>query len=414
MSFHSDVRRSSEISFCGTGAPGCAPPTQTAGNQIPASRLTILLAIALILAAPNARAQDEANPKQMDISEITEDLHGTRETALVRAAKVAGPGIVSIGAERTAYVRRGPFGNENMFPFFFEPFPSYEKYREKTPYLGSGIVADDEGHVVTNYHVIRGAERIFVTLACGTEREAELIDYDAIGDLAVLRIDPESTTPAPLGDSDDVRPGEWVLAIGNPYGIALGDPCPTITAGVVSARNRFFRTTGESPHLYEGMIQTDAAINPGNSGGALVNALGEVIGVNTFIFSQSGGSVGIGFAIPVNKAKRMLEEIRQYGMLRPTRIDFEVINVTAYLQRELDLASPQGVLVYRVESGGPADVAGIEPGDVILRINRHDVVNRREFLIHFAGASAGERLELELMRNKKTERVRYVVQARSQ
>jgi len=341
---------------------------------------------------------------------LSKELDNSRQTALVTAARVAGECVVSIGAERTAYVRRGSLFDDSFLPFFFEA-PVYQKYRQKTPYLGSGIALDKEGHIVTNHHVIEGADRVFVTLPNGKEYEAEIAEADPIADLAILKINAPGIKPAILGDSEDARPGEWVLAIGNPFGAALGDPCPTITAGVLSARNRFFRTMGEVPHLYEGMIQTDAAINPGNSGGALVNALGEVVGVNTFIFSESGGSIGIGFAIPINKVKRMLEEIRRYGRLRQARLDFTVIDITPYVMQSLSLSASDGVLVYRVEPRGPAMKAGIKRGDVITSINGRKVQTRREFLTHVLGTPVGETLRFEIVRQNKKTQTNYEVQA---
>ncbi|MFW6256037.1 MAG: S1C family serine protease [Candidatus Sumerlaeota bacterium] len=351
-----------------------------------------LLCIYILLASGLAYSQEEAvSDKSPDTLALSKELHTSRQTALVTAAEKAGDSVVSIGAERTAYIRRSPFMDEG-FPFFYQPGPTVEKYRQKTPYLGSGVVVDDKGHVVTNHHVIEGADKVFVTLASGTEYEAEIVEFDPISDLCLLKIDAENLKPAVLGDSDDLRMGEWVLAIGNPYGALLGDPCPTITAGVVSATNRFFRTTGKKPHLYENMIQTDAAINPGNSGGALVNAAGEVVGVNTFIFSGSGGSIGIGFAIPINRVKRMLDEVTQYGRLREIKLDFEVIDITRYVQQAMELDSAQGVLVYRIAAKSSAHEAGLEPGDIILKVNEHDVTSRREFLIHVLGAPLDEKI----------------------
>ena len=346
-----------------------------------------------------------------DRAEAAKQLDAVRQTALVTAAGRAGKSVVSIGTERTAYLRRDPFFDGDPFSFFFDPRPRYQRFHQRTPYLGSGIVVDDKGHVVTNHHVIEGAEKVFITLADGKEREAEFVGADAIADLAILKIDPSGVTPAVLGDSDDVRLGEWALAIGNPYGATLGDPTPTITAGVISATGRFFRSSGEALRLYEGMIQTDAAINSGNSGGALVNALGEVIGVNTFIFSESGGSVGIGFAIPVNRMKRMLEEIRQHGRLREVDLDFTVIDITPYIQQALGLRTRQGVVVYQVETRGPAAEAGIEPGDVVLKIAGHAISNQREFLVHVLGAPVGREVVLEVLRGEKSFETRYKVRA---
>ena len=316
---------------------------------------------------------------------------------------------MSIGAERPALVR------QPMPGFWADPFfgsiPFYQRIRQKVPFLGSGITLDRQGHIVTNYHVIEGAERLFVTLADKKEYEAQLVGFDKINDIAFLKVDADSLQPAPLGDSDQVLLGEWVLAIGNPYGTVIEDPTPTITAGVVSARNRYFHAnTGSSPRLYEGMIQTDAAINPGNSGGALVNALGEVIGMNTFILSESGGSIGIGFAIPINKIKRMMRDIRQYGRLRKGRIDFVPISLNAAIRAQLGLNVASGLLVYQMERGGPAEQAGIDLGDVIVAVDGQPVSNREDFMARVFGAPVGTALRFRVLREGKEFEAVYQVQ----
>ncbi|HBF33061.1 TPA: hypothetical protein DDW35_00720, partial [Candidatus Sumerlaeota bacterium] len=216
---------------------------------------TALVLVSYALAPSTLPAAHESTPTAAE-----RPLDASRQTALVRAAEVAGPSVVCIGAERTALVRRGLSLGEDPFNTFFNPAPTYQKMRQKTPYLGSGIAVDREGHIVTNFHVVDGAERVFVTLHNGKEFEAELVDADAISDIAILKINAPEIISATLGDSDDVRLGEWALAIGNPFGAQLGDPTPTITAGVISAKNRYFRSSDQSPRLYEGMIQTDAAI----------------------------------------------------------------------------------------------------------------------------------------------------------
>lgn len=347
------------------------------------------------------------------LDRINEDLHEDRKTALTLAAEKAGASVVNIGAERVGYIRRNLPGRR-AFPFFFDPFPLYQRARQKTPFLGSGIVLDKKGHIVTNFHVVTGAQKVFVTLACGTEYEAEVVDTDPISDLAILKIDSDRLVPATLGDSDGVRLAEWVLAIGNPYGALLGDPCPTITAGVISATGRFFKTNGSNPRLYENMLQTDAAINPGNSGGALVNARGEVIGVNTFIFSDSGGSIGLGFAIPINRVKQKLEEIEKYGHLREAQLDFGVTDITRYYYQALNLSVSQGALVVKVARGGPAEKAGLEPGDVIVSVNGRGVENRRAFLVYAFSRSVGDTLQLEVARQDKRIKMDYILPAREE
>ncbi|MBN1866440.1 trypsin-like peptidase domain-containing protein [Candidatus Sumerlaeota bacterium] len=355
-----------------------------------------------------AAAVESALPPPLD------DLDDRRCSDLVCAANAVVPAIVSISVERTAYVRVGsPFAGD--FFGMFDPFTVVEKQEQKMPYLGSGIVVDSKGVVVTNCHVVEGANRLFVTLSDGKEYEADLLGADKISDIAVLKARTSDSIPSVnLGDSDDVRLGEWVLAIGNPYGALLEDPSPTVTAGVVSARNRFFYSTGDKPRLYEGMIQTDASINPGNSGGALVNVNGEVIGVNTFIVSGSGGSIGLGFAIPINRVKRILDEIERYGRVRDVRRDLELRAITPYVQRVLSLASREGVLVFRVEGNSAAQAAGIEPGDVIRSVNGRPANGPREFWVLLLGHSVGDKIEIVFQRRDKAYKTHYVIQAQAE
>jgi serine protease Do len=393
-----------------TATPASAPsPATPPLAASPANPAPVAAAPAAALGAPDAAVARQ------------QVLLQSRRTALVNAAERAAPAVVSVGAERTAYV---PVPGTDMFEdLFFGPPILYQKIQRKTPYLGSGVSMDREGHIVTNYHVVEGASRLFVTLADKEEYEAELVDADEIYDVAILKLlklKPEDKRPAPrlrpaaLGDSDTIMLGEWVLAIGNPYGGVLEDPNPTVTAGVVSAKNRRFRASdGQSFRVYEGMIQTDASINPGNSGGALVNALGEAIGINTFILSESGGSIGIGFAIPINRVKRMMDEIRQYGRLRKAALDFVPVPITPHVQRALSLPASQGVLIYRMETGGPAQGAGLRPGDVITAINGVATPSLDEFRERMLRLKVGEELTFKILRGDGALDVKYRVPERA-
>ncbi|MGB9691461.1 MAG: S1C family serine protease [Candidatus Sumerlaeaceae bacterium] len=288
-----------------------------------------------------------------------------RRTEIVEAAEKVSPSIVSVGASRTSYMV-SPF-----FDFFsdFALFP----YQEKIPYLGSGVIVSRDGLIVTNYHVIEQAEDVFVTLSDGRELQANVIAADSVLDLAVLKVSAMNLPAIKMGDSDDLMVGEWVLAMGNPFGNLIGDPHPTVTVGVVSALKRSFRSGGPSPKVYQDMIQTDAAINPGNSGGALVNVAGELVGINTFIVSRSGGSIGIGFAIPVNRVKALVDEVTKYGRLRPKLIDFRVQNVNARIARILGSGATSGAVVAEIQRNGPAYRAGLRVGDIITSVNGHEI-----------------------------------------
>ena len=230
--------------------------------------------------------------------------------------------------------------------------------------LGSGFIIDPAGFIVTNNHVIEGADEISVTLTDGTTLKAQLLGKDEKVDLALLKVEPPHPLSAvPFGDSDTARVGDWVLAIGNPFGLG-----GSVTAGIVSARGRDIRQS-----QYDDFIQTDAPINRGNSGGPLFNMKGEVIGINTAIYSPSGGSVGIGFSVPANLAKQVVMQLREYGHARRGFLGVSIQQVTPEIADSLGLHDPSGALVGRVNEDGPADKAGIKNGDVILKFNNQDI-----------------------------------------
>jgi serine protease Do len=227
--------------------------------------------------------------------------------------------------------------------------------------FGTGFVLREDGIIVTNQHVVAGAEQITVTLADGSDAEGRLLGADPLTDIAVVKVDREDLPVAPVGRSDDLAIGEWAIALGNPYSFLLGNSEPTVTAGVISGTGRNIVPTGNQVGRYYDMIQTDAAINPGNSGGPLVNGLGEVIGVNSSIFSSSGGSVGVGFAIPIERAVRVADEIVRDGTVRRPWLGLNV----AGPNRMEEWKSAGGVVVMSVAQGSPADRAGFRNGDVL-------------------------------------------------
>ncbi len=262
----------------------------------------------------------------------------------------------------------------------------------KVQSLGSGFVIDASGIIITNNHVIEDADEIVANFSDGTKLKAELIGHDAKTDLAVLRVKPDKPlTAVKFGDSEHMRVGDWVMAIGNPFGLG-----GTVTTGIVSARNRDINS---GP--YDNYIQTDAAINRGNSGGPLFNQAGEVIGINTAIISPSGGSIGIGFAIPSEIAVGVVDQLRQFGETHRGWLGVNIQEVTDDLAESLGIDKPQGALVAGVTEGGPAAVAKVEPGDVIVAFDSHPIKTMRELPRLVANTAVGKEVSITLIRKGK-------------
>ena len=333
--------------------------------------------------------------------EARADLSAARRTAVVTAVQRASPAVVTVSVEGTRLVRTDPFGGVFRDEFFERFYPQME-YRERVSSLGSGVIVDPSGLVVTNEHVVRDAEKVTVTLTDGRHVAAKILGGSATYDLAVLKIDAGRIPAAPLGDSDGLVVGEWAIAIGNPFGYLINDSQPTVTAGVISATRRDIKSEVSSTGVYKNMIQTDAAINPGNSGGPLVNGDGEVVGINTFIFTQGGGSLGIGFAIPINRVKRVLEEIRTYGRVRVAWSGFQVQPLTPYLAERLGYRDVGGLIVTRIDTSGPAARAGVKVGDRIHKVNGREVDSVDDAQRSIYGAGVGDRLVLTIERGGRT------------
>jgi serine protease Do len=327
-----------------------------------------------------------------------------RRNAIVRAAEQVSPAVATVSVLRRELVvqRVYPEGYED----FFGPFFPGIRRRVWKPVqgMGSGVVVSKSGIVLTNHHVVKGAGEIRVTLSDGREYSAVVVGGEERYDLAVLRFDPagEDIPVATGGSSADLMIGEWVIALGNPFGYVLGDSRPTVTVGVVSALNRDLLPSGSSTvTMYRGMIQTDAAINPGNSGGALANALGEVVGINTFILSKSGGSQGIGFAIPMDTAMRVLREIVDYGAVREVWIGCRINDIPAALAERLSLESTEGVIVADVEQGSPAERAGMRRGDVITEIQGETIRRFEDATYALYGFLVGDDITFEVQRGDR-------------
>jgi len=331
-------------------------------NHTP-SRSSWLVALFVAFAASVAQAQDPF----------------LRRTATVAVVEKVGPAVVNITTEQTVEVRN-PF-----FDLFFEP-----SMRQRTSQsLGSGIVIDGTGRVLTNEHVVRGAETITVTLADGRELSAKLVGADANNDVAVLQLEDAKDIPwVPPGSSSGLFVGEPVIAIGNPFGFSN-----TVTTGVLSAVDRSLRSQEKT---YHGFLQTDASINPGNSGGPLLNAEGELIGINTAIYQ---GAEGIGFAIPIDVAKRIVHELVTKGSVAPVWLGLDLQDLEPAMLELLKLpAGQRGAIVNRVRTGGPAAKAGVQRGDVLMRVDAHGIRAAREFYEVLEASTAGQVHELRVLR----------------
>ncbi|TDR53806.1 serine protease DegS [Halomonas ventosae] len=365
----------------------------------------VLAAIVLINAFPQlvGRPAPPTTPPATPALVQSDDAASSREAPEVRQAEPltrrqgpasyaqaverAAPAVVNIYSTRVVEREEHPLMSDPFFrQFFGDELPSRQRMLSS---LGSGVIVSDDGYVLTNHHVIRGADQIQVALRDGRETLAEVIGTDPESDLAVLRIDLDSLPVIELTDTTRVAIGDVSLAIGNPFGVGQ-----TVTMGIISA-------TGRS-HLglnaYEDFIQTDAAINPGNSGGALVNAEGALVGINTAIFSRSGGSQGIGFAIPANLARNILEELVTRGRVIRGWMGIEAQELNQELAASFGLQTPAGVIIAGVVPDGPADRAGLQPGDVLLEVDGQPVLDPRRTMSDIAAVAPGTRLPLTIVR----------------
>jgi serine protease Do len=321
---------------------------------------------------------------------ITETLNDSRRTAITEAVSRVAPAVVTVQTERVQRAAASPF----------DLFFGGRSGEQVAAGIGSGFIVREDGVIVTNAHVIAGANRVSVAMRDGTTYPATVVGEDELNDLAVLRIDAKGLPVAPLGTSRGLLIGEWVIAIGNPYGFLLGNSEPSVTAGVVSGVGRNLTGRGDGPGVYVDMIQTDASINPGNSGGPLINALGQVIGVNSSIYTPSGGSIGLGFAIPIDRASRVAEDLLAHGSVRRPWIGVKV-------QRAV--AGSRGAVIEQVVPGSPAAGAGLREGDVITRSRDRDIRNPYDWEAELLELRVGEVADLVVRRDGRDRQVRVSV-----
>jgi len=287
---------------------------------------------------------------------------------------------------------------DDFFNDFLRNMPRQQRERHA---LGTGFIISADGYVVTNNHVVKDADEVLVKMRDGSEHEAKIIGTDPKLDVALLKIKARHLKPVTLGNSDKLRVGDWVVAIGNPFGLEQ-----TVTAGIVSAKGRVI---GEGP--YDDFIQTDAAINPGNSGGPLFNSKGEVMGINTAIYSRSGGNNGIGFAIPINLAKSVLDELREKGHVTRAQLGVHITDVDKETMKALNLKNREGALVPQVVAGSAADKAGIQPGDVIVSFDGEPIHKAHDLPLRVARHTPGDRVKVGIIRNGKPKTITVKVEA---
>ena len=341
--------------------------------------------------------------------------------AFVKVSDKVGKSVVAVSTERTQKIgaapdarlrrfgRRGQFDNRDPIERFFEEFfggPPEREFKQRG--LGSGLIIDREGHILTNYHVVEGADRINITLSDGRSFVGILKGGDPRSDLAVVEVSAKDLPVAELGNSDLLQIGEWVTALGNPFGNILQSSEPTVTVGVVSALHRRIPTP-DGERGYPDMIQTDAAINPGNSGGPLCDFDGRVIGINVAIFSTSGGYQGVGFAIPINVAKDILQDLIKGKEIAHGWFGVGIQDITPEIAEYFNLPNRDGVLISEIMPGGPAEQAGLKEGDIMTELNGKPVKTVNDLLREIGGKKIGDRAQVGIIRDRIKKTIDVVV-----
>ncbi len=316
-------------------------------------------------------------------------IDASRRTAITSAVERVAPAVVTV---QTETVERVPVD-------YFEYFMGGRSGERRNAGIGSGFVVRQDGVIVTNAHVISGASKVQVAMRDGTTYDATVVGVDETNDLAVVRIKASKLPIAPLGTSSNLLVGEWSIAIGNPFGFVLANNEPSVSVGVVSAVGRNLAGRTEGGGVYVDMIQTDAAINPGNSGGPLVNASGDVIGVNSSIYSPSGGSVGLGFAIPIDRTKRIVEDLLEHGSVRQPWVGIRLETPQAQSARD---AARLNAIVGRVVPGSPAEKAGVKPGDQLVQAGTRAVRNPFDWEARLLDLRVGETLPVTVKRGTQS------------
>ncbi|MFQ5682144.1 MAG: DegQ family serine endoprotease [Candidatus Binatia bacterium] len=373
--------------------------------------VVVLVSLVVGLGASMGLQVDSESSAQDVTSRLTGAVSGTTVRrqgfpSFVSLAKKVSPTVVNVSTTQVSQQSPQPFAspfseedpfNEFWKRFFGGPLPQ-GPYRQKS--LGSGFIIDRQGFILTNNHVVDNAQKIIVKLADGKELDAKVVGKDAKTDIAIIKVNAEGDLPvAILGDSDHLQVGEWVLAIGNPFGLDH-----SVTSGIVSAKGR---QIGQGP--YDNFIQTDASINPGNSGGPLLNLKGEVVGINTAIFSRSGGNIGIGFAIPINLVRELLPQLKAKGKVTRGYLGVFFQKVTPEIAESLEMSNAHGALVANVLKDGPAAKAGMKVGDVIIEFDGKEIKDSRDLPNIVARTPVSRKVPVKVLRDKKVVTLSVVI-----
>src|ERR1700744_3709092 len=363
-----------------------------------AQAVTVLLALMFIIATlkPQWLQQQGQFGKQLSepivaLREVAPGIgsSGPAQASYADAAQKASPAVVNVFSSKDGSLPPDPRAKDPLFRYFFGNKNNGKQQEQPAANLGSGVIVSSEGYILTNQHVVDGADQIEIALADGRTSEAKVIGVDPETDLAVLKVNMTNLPTITLGRMDQTRVGDVVLAIGNPFGVGQ-----TVTMGIVSALGR----NHLGINTFENFIQTDAAINPGNSGGALVDVNGNLLGINTAIYSRSGGSLGIGFAIPVSTARSVLESIITTGSVTRGWIGVETQDVTPEIAEAFGLDQKSGAIVAGVLKSGPADRAGIKPGDILISVNGQEITDTTRLLNVIAQIKPGTSAKVHLVR----------------
>lgn len=344
-----------------------------------------------------------------ELEETNNEIANSRQNALTRTIQNASPAIVGINVtEIKQVVYRNPFFDDPIFRRFFGDDYGSKVKEYKVQGLGSGFIISPDGYILTNHHVAGNASKVVITMTDGKRYDAEIIGSDMVSDVALLKIDGSNFPYLKLGNSNDLLIGEWAIAFGNPFGLFDLNAKPTVTVGVVSNVGvNFLHPDEPQNRVYRNMIQTDAAISSGNSGGPLLNALGEVIGMNTIIYStansrQGAGSIGIGFSIPINRVKKIVDLLKAKDeMDRNFWTGLDIRNIDEGIAKYLGIEERDGVVVFGYQSKSPADNAGIKLGDIIIAVDDEPVNKVEDFQIFVGDSFVGDKKQLTIIRDNK-------------